>query len=505
MAEMHKKQIDVLFTHAYHLAYDRKQLDRQQPYPPLGTLYAAALVRQHGYSVAVFDSMLEDPDDGFVAALNRYQPKVVVIYEDSFNYLSKMCLERMREVAWEMQAEAKARGCCVFVHGSDASDHSTAYLRHGFDAVLLGEGEQTLIELLDSVLKRRQHSEWAINGLAYRRSDTAEIVHTAPRKLMHQLDHLPSPARDLISMERYAAIWKGAHGYRSTNIVTSRGCPFRCNWCAKPIYGNSFVLRSPESVVEEIVLLRTEYGIEHLWFADDIFGLNKHWVQEFASRIEEKHCAIPFKIQSRADLMSPETVDSLRRAGCSEVWMGAESGAQSVLNAMEKGLKVETIVDAAARLHAAGIRPCFFLQFGYPGEGLREIEQTVSLVRKARPYDIGVSVSYPLPNTRFYERVQEQLGNKRNWIDSDDLSVLFRAPYSNEFYRALRNALHAEVDSWKSSISSQNRVELEALWDYVYLLETTCKTKSPTVFPILPAEEESDIEIQAMTCRGECG
>lgn len=505
MSEVHKEQIDVLFTHAYHLAYDRKQLDRQQPYPPLGTLYAAALARKHGYSVAVFDSMLEDPDEGFIAALNRYHPKLVVIYEDSFNYLSKMCLERMREVAWEMQAEAKARGCSVFVHGSDASDHATAYLRHGFDAVLLGEGEQTLIELLESVLRKGQHSEWAINGLAYRRSDTAEIVHTAARKLMHELDHLPFPARDLIPLNHYASIWEDAHGFRSTNIVTSRGCPFRCNWCAKPIYGNSFVLRSPQSVVDEIALLRSEYGIEHLWFADDIFALNKHWVQEFAFRLEEKRCTIPFKIQSRADLMSLETVDALRRAGCIEVWMGAESGAQSILNAMQKGLKVEAIIEATGRLHAAGIRPCFFLQFGYPGEGLREIEQTIALVRKARPYDIGVSVSYPLPNTGFYERVQEQLGSKRNWIDSDDLSVLFRAPYSNDFYRALRNALHAEVDSWRNPFTTQKKTELEALWDHVYLLETTCKTKSPTVLPILPVKEESAAEIAAMTCRGECG
>ncbi len=500
MATMQKQKIDVLFTHAYHLAYDRKQFDRQQPYPPLGMLYAASLVRQQGYTIAVFDSMLEDPDQGFVAALEKHSPRVVVIYEDSFNYLSKMCLERMREVAWEMQAEARARGSRVFVHGSDASDHSAAYLRHGFDAVLLGEGEQTLVELLDSVLHKHQFSEWAIHGLAYRRPDTAEIVHTAPRTLMRQLDHLPFPARDMISMSSYADIWKAAHGVKSTNIVTSRGCPFRCNWCAKPIYGNSFVLRSAQSVVEEISLLRSEYGIEHLWFADDIFALNKHWAQEFAALIEEKNCAIPFKIQSRADLMSIETVDALRRAGCAEVWMGAESGAQSVLNAMDKGLKVETIVQAAQRLHAAGIRPCFFLQFGYPGEGLKEIEQTIALVRTAKPYDIGVSVSYPLPNTVFHERVQEQLGSKRNWVDSDDLSILFQAPYSSEFYRALRNALHAEVDSWRDSSTRENDAELANLWKQVYALEVTCKAKKPTELPIFPSNHDALTDFSLTAC-----
>lgn len=503
MATMQKYKIDVLFTHAYHLAYDRKQFDRQQPYPPLGMLYAAALARRQGYSIAIFDSMLEDPDQGFVAALEKYSPQVVVIYEDSFNYLSKMCLERMREVAWDMQAEAKARGSRVFVHGSDATDLSSAYLRHGFDAVLLGEGEQTLIELLDSVLHKNQFSEWAIHGLAYRRSDTAEIVHTAPRALMRELDHLPFPARDLISMSSYASLWKTAHGVKSTNIVTSRGCPFRCNWCAKPIYGNSFVLRSPQSVVEEIALLQAEYGIEHLWFADDVFALNKHWVQEFAALLEERKCTVPFKIQSRADLMSAATVDALRRAGCAEVWMGAESGAQSVLNAMEKGLKVEAIIQAAQRLQAAGIRPCFFLQFGYPGEGLKEIEQTIALVRTARPYDIGVSVSYPLPNTVFYERVQEQLGSKRNWVDSDDLSILFQAPYSSEFYRALRNALHAEVNSWRDSSPGENSLGLADLWNRVYELEVTCKAKRPTELPIFPSEQEVMPDFKYAACEVE--
>jgi radical SAM superfamily enzyme YgiQ (UPF0313 family) len=317
---------------------------------------------------------------------------------------------------------------------------------------------------------------------------------------MHDLDQLPLPARDLIHMESYAEIWHNAHGIRSTNIVTSRGCPFRCNWCAKPIYGNSFALRSAKCVAEEVEILKTQYGIEHLWFADDVFALNRHWVQDFAVAIEERGCAIPFKIQSRADLMSAKTVDALRRAGCNEVWMGAESGAQSVLNAMQKGLQVDTIVRATERLHAAGIKPCFFLQFGYPGEAWKEIEQTIALVRRARPYDIGVSVSYPLPNTVFHERVQKQLGSKRNWMDSDDLSILFQASYSNEFYRALRNALHAEVDSWRESSLEQDAM-LGTLWNRVFTLEATCRTKTPTILPIFPSD---DGLLSVAACGGDC-
>ncbi len=481
-AMKHSAAVDVLCTHAYHLAFDRKQLERQQPYPPLGTMYAAAVARQHGFSVGLFDSMLDDPERGFAVALEEYRPRVVVIYEDSFNYLSKMCLGRMREVAWQMQAEASKRGIPVFIHGSDASDNAGVYLQQGFDAVLIGEGEQTLVELLNAVLQNGQVSEWTVPGLAYR-NPTGEIVRTPHRAPMKTIDHLPLPARDLVAMSRYASIWKTAHDRQSTNILTSRGCPFQCNWCAKPIFGNAFALRSAKSVVEEIELLRTEYGIEHLWFADDIFALDRHWIQEFAALIEARECAIPYKMQSRASLMTPETVHALRRSGCEEVWMGAESGAQSVLNAMDKGQTVENIVQAAHRLRDAGIRACFFLQFGYPGEGWKEIEQTIELVRRARPYDIGVSVSYPLPNTVFYDRVKQQLGSKRNWVDSGDLSVLFQAAYSNEFYKALRDALHAEVDSWRELPSA--KADIASLWRRVFNLEITCRNAAPTLLPVL--------------------
>jgi len=146
--------------------------------------------------------------------------------------------------------------------------------------------------------------------------------------------------------------------------------------------------------------------------------------------------------------------------------MGVESGSQKILDAMEKGLTISQIEDARARLKEAGIRACFFLQFGYPGEQWNEIEQTIALVRKTRPDDIGISFSYPLPGTLFYERVKEQLGTKRNWTDSDDLSILFQAEYSTNFYRSIRDALHAEVDSWNNP-APEAKERVQQLWNDV--------------------------------------
>src|SRR6516225_3087450 len=129
--------VDVLLTHSYHLYYDSKQVRKMQPYPPLGTLYAAALLRQHGFSVALFDTMLEDPGRGFPAPLARHRPRIVAVYEDNFNFLSKMCLTRMRQVAYEMLGAARAAGATVVVNGSDPSDHVEEYLRQGSNYVLL--------------------------------------------------------------------------------------------------------------------------------------------------------------------------------------------------------------------------------------------------------------------------------------------------------------------------------------------------------------------------------
>ncbi len=480
--------VDVLFTHAYHLAHDPKQLERGQPYPPLGTLYAAAAARAHGFQVAVFDSMLEDPEAGYERSLQKHRPRVVILYEDSFNYLSKMCLLRSRELSWKMRTAAAATGAIVMAHGSDATDHAEEYLKQGFDAILLGEGEQTICDLLDAILRRGQASEWKIPGLAWRGHSSGRVVRTEARTRQHDLSLLPLPARDLVRISDYADAWRQSTGYTSTNVVASRGCPFRCNWCAKPVFGSNYSLRPAESVAAEIAELKSSYGIEHIWFADDIFALNAKWTEQFAEAMEHYGAVLPFKIQSRADLMRPATVLDLKRAGCSEVWMGVESGAQSVLDAMDKGLRVESVAAARDLLRSNGIRACYFLQFGYPGEGLKEIEATIDLVRSTQPDDIGVSVSYPLPSTTFYERVREQLGDKRNWVDSAELSMMFRSAYSTDFYRCLRNALHSEVTEGHLPADCRNPGKLRMLWDEVYALEAVCRTVQPTSLPIYPQQ-----------------
>jgi len=494
--------VDVLLTHSYHLYYDRKQVRKMQPYPPLGTLYAAALLRQRGFSVALFDSMLEDPGRGFPSALARYRPRIVAIYEDNFNFLSKMCLSRMRDVAFGMIDAARSSGAKVIVNGSDATDHVADYLRRGADFAIMGEAEWTLLELVESLTGCHRRRVKDICGLAYKCERDGRLIRTLPRPLMRNLDALPLPARDLVNVDKYREAWIAAHGFFSLNIVASRGCPYRCNWCAKPIYGDAFHIRSAKCVAQEMALLKVQYDADHLWFADDIFGLKPAWMSELAAEVENLDATVPFKMQSRADLMKPRFVESLRRAGCVEAWMGVESGSQKVLDAMDKGLRVEQVVAARESLRRAAIRACYFLQLGYAGEDWEDIQKTIRFVRQTQPDDIGVSVSYPLPGTKFYSRVREQLGVKTHWIDSEDLSMMFQGTYTSDFYRALRDALHAEVDAWNSARPGRYRLRnerdqvavakpqgLRELWAKVEEMEGRCRSSNPTYLPTLECLE----------------
>ncbi len=440
--------MDILFGQSYYLRFDPKLYQAMQPYPPLGTLYAASVMRQRGYKVAMFDAMLAESEEGWRQALDKHRPRFAVLYEDNFNYLTKLCLLNMRQAAFNMIGMAREFNCTVIVAGSDVTDRYPLYLGAGADFAIRGEGEETLVELIEYLTKGKKPLD-SIPGLAYKARETSHDISfsiTPDRPVMKAIDDLPFPSWDLVDVEKYRRIWQEKHGYYSMNMVTTRGCPYHCNWCAKPIWGQRYVSRSPESVVQEMKWLIETFRPDHIWFVDDIMGLKPGWWLKFADLVEQFNARIPFKCLSRADLIvaNEKNVNALARAGCEIVWLGAESGAQKILNAMEKGIKVEQIYRAASQLHNAGVKVAFFLQFGYPGETREDINKTLKMVRDCQPDDIGMSVSYPLPGTKFHENVKLQLGEKQNWTDSADLAMMYRGPFSTKFYRQLHVVLHKE-------------------------------------------------------------
>jgi hypothetical protein len=368
-----------------------------QPYPPLQTLVAAACLRSQGYTVALLDTTINAPEPAFERALEQLRPRLVAVCEDNFNFLTKMCLLRNRELAGWMAASARRAGVPAITNGADAGDHAAEYLHAGFACVMKGEVEEAIVEVARCLLAGNAPGE-QIRGIAFEDPVTGHVRHTAPRAPIENLDALPMPAWDLVDAEPYRRAWTAAHGYFSLNMVSSRGCPYRCNWCAKPIWSDNYRCRAARLVAEEMLEVKRRFRPGHLWFSDDIFALSGHWTSEFTAAVEELGAQIPFKMQSRCDLMTRQTVADLHRAGCVEVWMGVESGAQQVLDAMDKTL---------------------------------------------------------IPSAK----------------DSDDLDMMFQGAFTTEFYRALADALHAEV--------REGRTAAGGAWANVLALKETCARKAP--------------------------
>ena len=434
----------ILLAHSYFLAHDAKQLARMKPYSPLSTLLAAALLRRAGHEVALFDATFAPGVQAFERELDRIRPSAVVVMEDNFNFLTKMCTTGRRESALAMVRAARARGCRVAANGPDVSDNPALYLAAGAHAVVLGEGETAVLDVVDHWVGRRDELE-AIAGLIL--PGPGGLRRTEARRPLQDLDELPHPAWDLLDIEAYRRAWRTAHGEVSWNMATSRGCPYACNWCAKPTFGRRYNVRSPQDVAEEMLELKAQVGPGHLWFTDDILGLDVAWTCDFAEEVVRRDARIPFTMQSRANLMTERAVAALARAGACEVWLGVESGSQKILDAMDKGSTVEAARSATQVLKAHGIKACWFIQLGYPSESWEDLIATRDLIRAEAPDEIGVSVAYPLPGTEFHDRVRAQLGTQRNWKDTGDLAMLFQGTYDTAVYRKVRDLLHAEVES----------------------------------------------------------
>jgi len=478
--------LSILLGHSYFLRLDPKQWQRAKPYPPLATLQVAARLRTLGHHVELFDAMLADGIEDYERQLHRLEPQLVLLYEDNYNFLTKMCLERMRGAACRMIELARRAGVRVMVAGSDATDEPQAYLMAGADIVLAGEGVAALEVLLQRIeahpgMNGRELAEGVV-GVA---AGEATSERPARMRIPPARGELPSPAWDLIDVERYREVWRRAHGRFSLNMAASRGCSFRCAWCAKPIWGNQYLQRPAAEVAAEMSRIKRDLAPDHIWFADDIFGFRVDWVSEFARSLVASGGSIPFTIQTRADLISERMAAALSEAGCQEAWLGAESGSQRVLDAMNKGIRVAEIHTARARLGAVGIRVGFFIQLGYLGEELADILATRELIETARPDDVGVSVSYPLPGTKFHDLVSAQLGAKTHWQASGDLAMMFQGTYTSPFYREVRDLLHEEVRisgphaASSGGIIDNARRSLQRRWDRLLARQETFLNLTP--------------------------
>jgi len=423
--------VDILFANSYFLSKDRKHQRIEGPFPPLGLLCLASVLRDKGYSVKVFDGTFESGPEDFGEAIDANHAKSVGIYSTVIS----------RRQALDMAGIAKRRGCSVLAGGPDPSSSPMTYIGGGVDIVGLGEGEETIVELMD---KANGGDLSGVPGIAY--SENGKMHRTQPRPYITDLDALPLPARDLVDMSAYLDITRRFHGVSQTTVMTSRGCPFKCTWCAKPVFGNMYRHRDPAKVAEELMHLKQVYHPEQIRFADDVFTMNRGLTLRLCDEIERRDAIIPFECLSRVDLIDEELLDRLKQAGCRRILYGIESGSQSVLHSMKKGITLEEIRNVSRMTKARGIEQYWFLIFGYPGEGGDDIKATIELVRSLVPEGFGITVAYPLPGTEFHEIVRTTLREDEHWRIGRDNALLYRARYPASFYRACiygTRAVHA--------------------------------------------------------------
>lgn len=432
---------DILLTHSYILKSDQKQLQISQPYAPLGTLYAASVLKEAGYDLSFYDPTFSTEAGEILPVLLKERPSFLIIYDDVFSYLSKMCLISMREIAFEMIRLGRALGSRVIIFSTDAIDNFSLYISNGASFVIIGEGEITLKELMNRLSKNPEINPEDIPGIAFMSQGIIRVNKI--REPIDNPDILPFPMWNLIDVEDYRAAWMKKNSVFAMNMVATRGCPYKCVWCAKPVYGNHYSSRSPENVVKEMIYLKKTYNPDQIWFADDIFGLKPGWISKFSELLRENNLYLPFTIQSRVDiLLNDNQVEPLAAAGCRKVWLGIESGSQKILDAMLKGITIAQVRKASALLRSAGIEQAFFIQLGFPGEKAEDIRKSINLLTSLMPDDIGISVTYPLPGTKFHEAAGNMISGKTNWNNSDDLTPIAVSEYPPAFYKPLHRFIH---------------------------------------------------------------
>jgi radical SAM superfamily enzyme YgiQ (UPF0313 family) len=418
-----------LLTHGYFLDEDAKERRLMRPYPPLGILYLAAYLEKRGLSAEVFDSTFSSR-----AALERHlvasRPDVVGIYTNLMTKLNVLRLVRF------IRAEPALRETRIVLGGPEVTHHADKFLEHGADVIVVGEGEETMQALVShwSSGERAPEALAAIEGLVFR-DGAGQVVRTAPRALLRSLDELPMPKREAVDLRPYLDAWRAAHGENAISVSTMRGCPYSCRWCSRAVYGESYRRRSPGLVVDEIEAVVDRYHPDTLWFVDDVFTINHRWLAELTAELERRAVRVRYECITRADRLDERSVDLLRRSGCHRVWIGAESGSQKVLDAMDRRVTVERVRDMIQLSKKHGIETGTFIMLGYPGETEADIDATIEHLKRADPDQFTITVAYPIKGTPYYEDIKSDIVDARPWELTTDRDLALRRPHSPLYYQ----------------------------------------------------------------------
>ncbi|HWQ15662.1 MAG TPA: radical SAM protein, partial [Roseiflexaceae bacterium] len=428
--------MDILLTHGYYLYEDPHELQVMRPYPPLGILYIASHLKRRGFDVAVFDTTFASPRElqEYVA---RERPPVVGIYTN---------LMTRRNVVAAIGV-CKAHGATVVLGGPEPVNYAEEYLERGADVIVVGEGELTLEELLPHLARRGPRAMGHIDGIIYREED-GRVVRTAPRALIPNLSAQPFPDRAAIDIPRYVRVWREHHGAGAVSLITARGCPYTCTWCSHSVYGNTHRRRTVENVADEVEQILAMYRPELVWYADDVFTIHHRWLFGYAAELKRRGIRAPFETISREDRLNEEVVRTLAEMGCYRLWVGAESGSQRILDAMQRRTNAARMREMIRLLQRYGIEAGTFIMLGYEGEEVGDIEQTVAHLADALPDRLLTTVAYPIKGTPYYQQVAGRVIPLKAWDEGSDRDATVAGRHSRRFYSYATRWMVNEV-AWR--------------------------------------------------------
>jgi radical SAM superfamily enzyme YgiQ (UPF0313 family) len=430
---------DLLLTHGYFLFEDEKEIQIMRPYPTLGLLYVSAYLRRAGFDVEIFDATFASREQ-LLARLAQSRG-VVGIYT---NLLT-------RRPVLDMIAAAKRHGWTVVLGGPESANYPDEYLRSGADVIVTGEGEATMAELLPALAAQGPYRLHGVAGTVFR-DEAGSVITNAERPKIADLDTIPWPDRERIDQARYVEVWRRHHGMGSVNLITARGCPYKCNWCSHAVFGYTHRRRSFLDCANELEHIVARYRPEQVWYADDVFTISHPWLYGYARELKRRNLRVPFETISRADrMMKDEVLQTLAEMGCYRIWIGSESGSQRVLDAMERGVNVDQVIWATRAAKRYGIQVGMFLMWGYQGEQIEDMAATVELVKKCQPDIHLTTVAYPIKNTGFFSKAGTSIVLNKEWSAATDRDYLIKGRHSRGYYK------HA--DAWLNNEVAAARVQ----------------------------------------------
>ncbi|HEV3103220.1 MAG TPA: radical SAM protein [Candidatus Dormibacteraeota bacterium] len=384
--------------------------------PSLGLMYLSASLRRAGYSVRHIDHTFLQRSD-VLAEIERLRPSVIGIY----------CMITMQDEALSLAEQVRGKALTV-VGGPYPSGEPDTFVDQ-FDIVAVGEGEETIVQIMEHLGDGRYEE---IPGLVFRRD--GEIVRTTPRVRTKDMSHLPLPYRGDIPNAEYIDYWRRHWKDATTPLMSTRGCPFRCDFCHKSVFGDLFSARPVESVVAEMREI-AELGYDHIWMSDDLFTLNYKRTMELAEAIEKAQLPLTWECLSRVTHVDQALFEQMHRAGCKRIFFGIESGDANVLKEMKKGITPEQARTAVEACVAAGIKAAGFFMVGYLGETTDSLIRSINF-SSSLPLDyVSYTIAYPLPGTGFYDRVHERR-QKGEWHKVRHNRLLFNTDFSENKLRA---------------------------------------------------------------------